>query len=181
MKRKIFYTMGAILVAGLTLGAVANGPYYAFPAWSQKLICAVGNCPRFIVLSDWNSAAVLDRETALVWEQSPGTATRSWIGAFECYQREVGGRKGWRLPTVEELASLVDSTQSNPALPSGHPFSNVQSSAPASAYWSATTLAANTTNAWRVTFFNGQAGPTSKDLSSLFVWCVRGGHGHDGQ
>ena len=39
----------------------------------------------------------------------------------------VGGTKGWRLPSVAELASLVDPANSNPALPTGHPFSNVQS------------------------------------------------------
>lgn len=33
------------------------------------------------------------------------------------------------MSTVEELRTLVDPTQSNPALPSGHPFSNVQSDA----------------------------------------------------
>jgi hypothetical protein len=32
MKRKIVYGLGALLVATATLGAVANGPYYAFPA-----------------------------------------------------------------------------------------------------------------------------------------------------
>ena len=60
-------------------------------------------------------------------------------------------RRGWRLPSVHELASLVDPTNpgGDPDLPAGHPFSNVQSSR----YWSATTNADNPTNAWFVGFF----------------------------
>ncbi len=42
---------------------------------------------------------------------------------------------GWRLPTIEELASLVDITQ-DPALAADNYFTNVQSSG----YWSATTV-----------------------------------------
>jgi hypothetical protein len=100
------------------------------PTWSQKL----ASDERFeLVMGD---DAVLDKETGLVWEQSPNTSTLTWEQAcVDCDAVEVSGRKGWRLPTIEELASLVDSTQ-NTSLPSGHPFSsNVQ----AAEYWSITT------------------------------------------
>src|SRR5262249_15328144 len=46
------------------LGATANGPYYAEPSWDQMLPAST----RFIVLSNFNSEAVLDRETGLVWQ-----------------------------------------------------------------------------------------------------------------
>ncbi len=128
-----------------------------------------------------NGEAVLDLETGLVWERSPGTTTMNWYSAIHhCYNKVVGGRKGWRLPTVEELASLVDTTQSNLALPTGHPFLNVQSSF----YWSATTyvngISPNSTiNARLVHFDNGYLGVGVKSGSAYF-WCVRGGHGYDG-
>ena len=110
-----------------------------------------------------------------MWEKSPDTTTRTWVNAIGyAYQKTVGGRKGWRLPTVEELASLVDPTQTNPSLPSGHPFSNVQ----LGYYWSATTYAGPTSTAWRVYFLNGDV-DTHVKSSFLYVWCVRGGHGHD--
>jgi len=172
MKRKIIYGLGALLIATVTLGAVANGPYYALPAWAQKLACAASsNCPRFIVLADWNSEAVLDRETGLVWERSPSTTAFTWIDARnQCASRTTGERKGWRLPSVHELGSLIDPTHSDPALSSGHPFLTVQSSI----YWSATISADPTRGpAWGVLFSDGQVGDGLKSPSNL-IWCVRG-------
>jgi hypothetical protein len=134
---------------------------------------------RFVVLKAFNDAAVLDTETGRVWEQSPSTSEITWFDALiHCYQLEVSGRKGWRLPTIEELASLVDTSQPAPTLPAGHPFSNVQS-VQSSFYWSSTTLAGFTSNAWVVTFFSGFVGSDIKSLGN-FVWCVRGGQGIDG-
>jgi len=37
---------------------------------------------------------------------------------------KVGGRYGWRLPTIQELHSRIDDTQ-DPALPAGDPFSGI--------------------------------------------------------
>ena len=139
------------------------------PTWSQKLPAS----ERFVLVLD--GAGVLDKETGLVWERSPDTAQRKWYDAcIHCYQREVGGRKGWRLPTVEELASLVDTTNTNPVLPTGHPFSNVQSFL----YWSSTTGANVTDYAWHVGLGSGFVDGNPK-VYDLYVWCVRGGHGHD--
>ncbi|MBF8276690.1 MAG: uncharacterized protein HW390_1763 [Candidatus Brocadiaceae bacterium] len=142
------------------------------PAWSQKLRAS----ERFQLVLD--NAAVLDKETGLVWEKSPDTTARNWAGAISyAYMKTVGGRKGWRLPTVEELASLVDPTQSNPSLPSGHPFTNVRSDY----YWSSTTLAFSTSNAWGVDFSDGGVDGLDKSNDGYYVWCVRGGQGYNAQ
>jgi hypothetical protein len=136
---------------------------------------------RFRVLILFNGEAVLDKETGRVWEQSPnGVDSRPWLDAqFHCNQKTVGNRKGWRLPTIQELASLVQpgDPPGGPDLPPGHPFDNVQSSD----YWSATTFSANTSNAWGVGFGNGFVFTSGKTHGSLFVWCVRGGQGVDPQ
>jgi hypothetical protein len=162
----------------------ANGPYYAWPSWDQQLPAST----RFIVLANWKDtkfpsggAAVLDRETGLVWARSPSTSPLHWASAQQvCNSFEIGGRLGWHLPTLQELASMVDRTQSNPSLPSGHPFQNVQSSG-SSAYWSATTLLGDNDFAWAVFFGSGNVGGGHKTLTNLFIWCVRGGQGVDPQ
>lgn len=41
----------------------------------------------------------------------------------------------WRLPTMEELCTLIDFSRRDPALPNGHMFLNV----PSGYHWSATT------------------------------------------
>src|SRR5688572_14278208 len=93
---------------------------------------------RFKILSEFGNVAVLDKETGLVWERSPSTLTYDPAEAHQhCNTALVGNRFGWRLPTIQELASLMDPTQANPALNSGHPFSNVIADG-TDCYWSAT-------------------------------------------
>jgi len=128
---------------------------------------------RFVVLAAFNNEAVLDKETGLVWEKSPQSAAVSSSNArLACANKAVGGRKGWRLPALPELASLVDPTVASPGptLPSGHPFLAVQSAN----YWSASAHADNATLIWGVGFSNGAALGVSKAFDQR-VWCVRGG------
>ena len=141
-------------------------------SWDKKMPSA----SRFAVLTDFGNAAVRDNETGLVWEQSPDTKTQNWSGArFQCTSRTIGGRKGWRLPSVHELASLVDpSVSPGPTLPAGHPFSNVQ----AAHYWSATSFAGKPSHAWNVGFIMGMVHDI-KTTDSHNVWCVRGGNNAD--
>jgi hypothetical protein len=150
----------------------ANYALSAPPTWHQILPAA----QRFVVVM--NSQAVLDKETGLVWEKSPSMISVIWIDAQSyCNNLTLGNRLGWRLPTVQELASLVDPTvyPITPTLPSGHPFTNVQSAF----YW-ATTHVSNPALARVVNFNYGYAGLNSKS-DSLFYWCTRGGQGVDPQ
>jgi hypothetical protein len=125
-----------------------------------------------------NDEAVLDRETGLVWDRSPDTGTRTWSNAIgHCYQREVANRFGWRLPTMEELSTLVDNGNSDPALPANHPFIGVHS-ASGDRYWTATSTVWIADYAWYATFFNGARGEEA-NTATYSCWCVRGGHGYD--
>ena len=176
MKR--LYLILTVIVALFVFAslAVAKPPF-----WDDQ----VNSPARFKVLGEFGNAAVSDKETGLVWEKSPGDTDGdgdvdnnddvNWASArSHCANKNVGGRKGWRLPSFAELASLVDTSQPAPRLPPGHPFDNVQSSG----YWSATTSAFNTAVAFHVDFDNGFVFTFDKS-NGLFVWCVRGGMNAD--
>ena len=189
MKRPWFLTvsMGALVLGGLlTTGCVSGGDPAAVaqsagaidlsgvpPNWDKVLPAA----QRFVVLAAFNNAAVRDNNTGLVWEKSPQTATTTWNGArFTCINKNVGGQKGWRLPSIPDLASLIDPSVAapGPTLPSGHPFHNVQSAG----YWSATTSAEDSSDAWFVYFGIGFVDSDSKAHTG-HTWCVRGGMNAD--
>ena len=56
--------------------------------------------------------------TGLVWERTATGGPATWVVArVVCLGKTVGGRKAWRLPSVHELADLIDATQSIPTLP----------------------------------------------------------------
>ena len=167
--RRIHFTGAFEVILGLLILASFVRPAEAINLrdWGDKVNTAAD---RFVLR--FSGAAVLDRETQLVWEQSPDTNVTSWaLARTECMSRDIDGRKGWRLPSVHELASLVDPTQVGLSLLTGHPFSNVQTEH----YWSATTNAEIPTDAWTVRFL--QTGPvaTFAKTNGLYVWCVRGG------
>ncbi len=141
--------------------------------WDQALPAA----QRFVVLAAFNSDAVLDKETGLVWEKSPqATGVASSSARLTCANKAVGGRKGWRLPSLSELASLVDPSVASPGptLPLGHPFLTVQSAN----YWSASAHAENPALMWGVGFNNGVVLSLSKSFDQR-AWCVRGGTSAD--
>ena len=156
--KKLLSSLIAIVALVVFAGVATAKP----PSW-DKVINGQG---RFKVLNGFNGAAVLDKETGLVWEQSPSTTSRTWTTAItECYNKNVGGRKGWRLPTVEELASLVDPSNptGNPDLPPGNPFDDVLSIF----YWSATTDAVDTSDARGVNFAGGNVSTRVKTILTV--------------
>lgn len=163
-----------ILIAGIVV-ATGSSADRLTSTWEKQIEVRA----RFEVLRDFDGAAVFDRETGLVWERSPaGTAT--WLTAQNrCNQLNGGGRLGWRLPGLQELASVVDPgvVPPGPMLPRGHPFQNVNVSYP---FWTTTGSAAAVDAAWAVNFSSGHVLDVPK-TSALFVWCVRGGQGADTQ
>jgi uncharacterized protein DUF1566/cohesin domain-containing protein/PEP-CTERM motif-containing protein len=167
-----FALFGAFTFANVPVSAqiTQNGPYYANPSWDQQIPAA----QRFIVLANWNNAAVLDRETGLVWERNP-TGSALWLAAFTaCRGHTTGNRLGWRLPSEEELSSLLDGTTLD--LPAGHPFQGVITGID---FWTASTVegsAPPAIEAWEVIPGFGVTFAT-KSNNSLHVWCVRGGSG----
>jgi hypothetical protein len=189
MWKKLFRLWLIGIAVGVSTPAQAasgTGPYYAVPSWDQKLVCSTAaNCPRFIVLTDWASQAVLDRETGLVWQQTPNPASQPWSEAtLTCIGQSTGGRMGWRLATVQELLSLLDPTAgalSSPGLPPGHPFGGSLSE---QSFWSATQSDDVSSTASKYVVF------VASTIALVTVeppavphrsWCVRTPHGENPQ
>lgn len=113
-------------------------------------------------------AAVTDSRTGLIWEQEPDREHDVWSRSNErCATKTVGGQSGWRGPSVDELKTLIDTSQHDPALPEGHPFSNIKSEI----YWTATPDPKDDIVAWQVSFFSGEP-VTDQKSGTRRMWCV---------
>jgi len=169
------------LVGGLCLlGYKLGGTPATVPSVKEELLAgviknrdkAMPAAERFVLLSDFNNEAVLDKTTGLVWERSPQPSTVTWNEARTiCVKKTVGGQKGWRLPSPADLRSLVGPfvDAPGPNLPPGHPFLNVQSSS----YWSVVPEANLPDYARYVDVFLGNVLSFFK-MYSFPVWCARG-------
>jgi Protein of unknown function (DUF1566) len=137
--------------------------------------------PRF---RDEGDGTVEDKLTDLIWlKDASCIGSRIWADAlgavanlnagtdFSCADYSAGTFADWCLPNIKELQSLIDFGNFNPALPSGHPFSGVQSTF----YWSSTTHADNPDRAWFVVLLVGNTSVDNKDFLTNLVWPVRGG------
>ncbi|MDY0042245.1 MAG: DUF1566 domain-containing protein [Desulforhabdus sp.] len=166
----------SVVVVGLLLSwsVVPAEDFYVVPVNKQVTSWdkTISGAARWTLVL--NNEAVLDRETGLVWERNTDSIKKTWLGAFYyCYDLSLGNRMGWRVPTMEELTSLIDTSQDNPTLPTGHPFTNVQSSQ-SSYYWTSSTDVTVPELAWGVGFYNDSIGRSNK-LLEHYVRCVRAG------
>lgn len=126
--------------------------------------------PRF---TDRGDGTVIDNATDLVWTKDAQLLkkTMKWEeGLAACNNLDFAGHTDWRLPNVRELLSLIDYGAHDPALPPGHPFSNVQ----LLFYWTSTTYEGTADHAWGVYVYNGYVYNYHK-MTRAWVWPVRGG------
>jgi hypothetical protein len=86
------------------LNNAANGEANHTLRWDQNF--SGGN--RFTILAAFANQAVLDKNTGLVWEQTPSSTSAVFQDStYGCANKNVGGTKGWRLPAIPELASSI--------------------------------------------------------------------------
>jgi hypothetical protein len=114
---------------------------------------------------------VTDNVTKLMWQDDNRTIgdanKKTWENAITfCENLDFAGYTNWHLPNFNELYSIADRSKYNPAMSSV--FINVVSSL----YWSATTYASNTSNAWDVYFSNG-SDDYNRKTGTYYVRCVR--------
>ena len=135
---------------------------------------------------------VKDNITGLEWQDdlAAKTVTKQWLtdtnyddchdngnncentlgdtAATYCSNLVLGGHEDWRLPTADELVGIIDKDKINPAIDNA--FQNTVSDY----YWSSTTYAGGSLNAWIVYFYNGRQFGRAK-TNSYYVRCVRAG------
>jgi hypothetical protein len=143
--------------------------------------------PRFVVNGD---GTVTDMLTGLVWLRNANCFWyRTWTQALADANSLASGACGlsdgsvageWRLPSVNELASLAYLEHSSPALSNaagtgqwteGDAFTSVRTDFQ---YWSSSSHAYDPSSAWSVYFYAGNPDALIK-AGGLYVWPVRGG------
>jgi hypothetical protein len=133
--------------------------------------------------TDNGNGTVTDSATGLVWQKcsavqgttvgncSTGSiSSYTWSNAIiYCEGLTLGGRSDWRLPSINELRSIVDYGKSSYPTIDSTSFPNTQSYN----YWSSSTYAQNTDYAWNVDFGYGGVRDWYKSYS-YYVRCVSG-------
>jgi hypothetical protein len=142
--------------------------------------------------TDHGDGSVTDHLTGLVWLKNAGCfAPAHWAAALAAANQLASGACGlsdgstagqWRMPNANELESLVDVSQAQPAVPAASPFTNIDQ---VTAYWTSTTYMALTANALAIRFTDGRwingadAGDGSfsnvKTVATNGLWAVRSG------
>ena len=128
----------AIIAVALPTSADANAPA------GQYVVTAGGT----------GNGTVYDTKSKLTWQRTVSSTTYTWADA-KTYCAGVGaslGGTGWRLPTLKELQTIVDYSQSNPSIDS-----TAFPSTPAAWFWSSSPLAGSSSDAWVVAFNAGYA------------------------
>lgn len=116
---------------------------------------------------DNNNGTITNKDSGLMWQQeTPEKMTWDQAETY-CKNLNLGGYTDWRLPTIQELLSMVDYTRYIPAIDTNYfPYTA------SSFYWSSTVYCDLITNVWGVDFYNGISDYYYK-LSSYYVRAVR--------
>jgi len=133
-------------------------------------LCGAGTeGQRFVVSADGKE--VCDNTTGRYWEQAPnpGNGVFHATAILSCANLDLGNGQSYRLPEIKELISLVDYSQMAPALPAGHPFSNILLG---TRYWSKTVDARDSTRFWYMDTRTGSI-PVCGETCTFKYWCVR--------
>ena len=162
---------GAVHATGAgSVRGVAIPPTYTYTNYSDG---------RFTIWNT-NQDVVVDNGSGRTWARNANIdGTKYWTNAIAyCSNLTYATHSDWRLPNTEEFSryvanggatnGLLDAYPSanDPALPTGHPFTNVQSST----YWSSDE---NAFDAPGIYLGNGDINELGKN-NAFYVWPCRG-------
>lgn len=133
--------------------------------WLKNANCIADN-PGF------DNDFILD-DGGVTWQHGLNFIRGINTGLYDCGDTSNNGgiQTDWRMPNFNELLSLTDFSQADPALSNGHPFLDVY----ATYYWSSTTVTNSTFLAWAVYIYRPYIHGEDK-TKGFTVWPVRGGH-----
>jgi hypothetical protein len=121
---------------------------------------------------------VTDNYTGLVWQQQFSPATMAWSGAAGyCAGLGLNGHT-WRVPSLNELATLVNEAKVSPAI-NATAFPKVVSCGSTTWFWAAEAYAGGGTYDWGINFCDGYTGYNSgasgqwNYFTTGYVRCVR--------
>lgn len=164
-----------LAVFAMSLAGLAS-PALADDSWDH-----IEGSGRYVMLPAFSNMAVLDQETGLVWEKAPSPGAFTWEQAqARCNTLVIAKRMGWRLPTLQELTSLLDLGAPPANLSAGYPFAVLPPWNVGEHIWSATSSAAVPTAAWTM-WLAGGVSSTDPKGSLSHAWCVRFRQGVDAQ
>ncbi len=127
-----------------------------------------------------DDGSIHDKDTSYTW----GNASSSKMGSLNIAY--FAGHNDWRLPTIQELESIVEFGTANPAIDiafhgtsCGAGCTDITSASCACTqsgyYWSATSRTGFPSVAWYVDFFNGIVFYNTKTSTDYYARAVRGG------
>lgn len=146
---------------------------------------------------DKKDGTVLDKRTGLLWQICPAGLGSETAAHYSTCGMDSGNQNGastaytwanalnycngtltkkppvlpagktWRLPNINELKSIVDRSQMNPAMDT-----SILSIGGGDYFWSSSTVASNAAAAWTVNFFYGYSYSTGDKDFGYYVRCV---------
>ena len=147
---------------------------------------ATQSTPRFTKITDTvNYPVVQDNVTGLMWQgctvgltgnscnSSSSGEQLTWVQAVaRCDDLEWAGYDDWHLPDVYELVSILDLSETQPAVADMFPATSATGT-----YWTATSHGITPDVRWETSFSYGTVyTPSNNDTSArTFARCVRGG------
>ena len=185
MRSPLKHSLALIIIftiSFLVVISTASGEEFTPPVPDSKTLSANDGGPdgcdssRFKCVME--GKAVLDKQTGLTWARNANIFEKAVPyeeAAKLCQNVEIGGKKDWRLPTRDELIVLLDTSQSNPALPEGHPFNNLLVLIGNCDYWTCTECEGDSKSAWMVRMQSGKVMDSYKVMNAG-IWPVRGGN-----
>jgi hypothetical protein len=119
---------------------------------------------------DNNDGTITDQCTGLIWEKEASDETYTWETSLDiCRNKTVADYSDWRLPSKQELRSIINYSSINPAA-----YPDIFYNQKSDTYWTGTSNSESHNQAWAVNFQYGDDSLDTKTAAN-YIRAVRGG------